>query len=99
VSDLRDVEAVVYALDPRPERDDQRADVFARDDLVEAGLLDVQDLAAEGQHGLEAPVAALLGRATRRVTLDDEQLAPGRIALLAVGQLARQRQAVEDALP
>jgi len=50
------------------------------------------------QDGLEAPIAALLGRTSGRVTLDDEQLALRRVALLAVGQLARKRQSIEDAL-
>ena len=66
--------------------------------LVEARLLDVQDLALERQDGLEAPVAPLLGRAAGRVALDDVDLAERGIALLAVGELARQRAAVERAL-
>ena len=95
VAQLREVEALA---DAGAERDDQRPDVLARQDLVEAGLLDVEDLAAEREDRLEPAVAALLGRAAGRVALDDVQLAPGRVALLAVGQLARQRQAVEGAL-
>ena len=98
VPQLRDVEAVADALDPGAERDDQRPDVLAGHDLVEAGLLDVQELAAQRQDRLEPPVAALLGRAAGRVALDDVELAARRIALLAVGELARQRQAVERAL-
>ena len=98
VAQLRDVEAVADPLDPGPEGDDQRPDVLAGDDLVEARLLDVEELAAERQDRLEAAVAALLGRATGRVALDDVQLAARGIALLAVGELARQRQAVEGAL-
>ena len=43
-------------------------------------------------------VAALLGRAAGAVTLDDEELGLRRIALLAVGQLARQRRRIERAL-
>ena len=66
--------------------------------LVEAGLLDVQDLALDRQDRLEAPVAALLGRAAGRFALDDVELALRRIALLAVGQLAGQAAAVERAL-
>ena len=90
VAQLRDVEAVADPLDPGPEGDDQRPDVLARDDLVEARLLDVQQLAAQRQDGLESAIAALLGRSTRRVALDDVELAAGRIALLAVGELAGQ---------
>ncbi len=50
------------------------------------------------QDGLEAAVAALLGRATGRVALDDVELAALRVALLAVGQLARQGGPFEGAL-
>ena len=67
-------------------------------DLVQPRLLDVQDLAAQRQDRLEAAVAALLGGAAGRVALDDVQLAALGVAFLAVGQLARQRQAVERAL-
>ena len=73
-------------------------DVLARQDLVEPGLLDVEDLAAQREDRLEAPIAALLGRATGRVALDEVELAAGGVALLAVGQLARQGHAVERAL-
>ena len=73
-------------------------DRVAAQHLVEAGLLDVQDLAADRQDRLEAPIAPLLGRAAGRVALDDVDLALRRIALLAVGQLARQRAAVERTL-
>ena len=86
VAQLREVEALA---DPGAEGDDQRPDVLAREDLVEAGLLDVEELAAQRQDGLEAAVATLLGRAAGRVALDDVELAPGRVALLAVGELAR----------
>ena len=83
---------------PGPERDDQRPDVLARQDLVEPRLLDVQQLPPEREDRLVAPVAALLGRATGRVALDEVQLAASGVPLLAVGQLARQRHAVERAL-
>ena len=98
VAQLRDVEAVADPLDPGAEGDDQRPDVLARDDLVEARLLDVEELAAQRQDRLEPAIAALLGRATGRVALDDVELAAGGVALLAVGELAGQRQAVEGAL-
>ena len=98
VAQLRDVEAVADPLDPGAEGDDQGADVLARDDLVQAGLLHVQELAAQRQDCLEAAVATLLGGATRRIALDDVELAAGRIALLAVGELAGERQAVQGAL-
>ena len=83
---------------PHAERRDHRLDLVAAEHLVEARLLDVQDLALDRQDRLEAPVAPLLGRAAGRLTLDDVDLAQRRIALLAVGELARQRAAVERAL-
>ena len=63
--------------------------------LSRRALLDVEDLAAQGQDGLEVPVAALLGRAAGAVALDDVQLALGRVALGAVGQLAGQGHALQ----
>ena len=66
--------------------------------LVEARLLDVEDLALERQDRLRAPIAALLGRAAGRIALDDEDLRQRRILLLAVGELARQARDIERAL-
>ena len=69
-----------------------------RQHLVEARALDVEDLAAQRQHRLVLAVAALLGGAAGRVALDDEEFGLGRIALLAIGELAGQRGDVERAL-
>ena len=88
----------LLAADAGAERGDQRADLLAAQHLVEARALDVEDLAAQRQHGLEFAVAALLGGAAGRVALDDEQFGLRRIALLAVGELAGQRGDVERAL-
>ena len=49
------------------------------------------------QDRLRASVAALLGGAAGRITLDDEELGQRRILLLAVGELARQTRDVERA--
>src|SRR5918997_1517563 len=68
------------------------------EDLVHVGLLDVEDLAAQRQDGLEISLPALLGQTPRRVALDDVQLAPGRVLGGAVCQLARQRRALQVAL-
>jgi hypothetical protein len=57
---------------------------------VEARALDVQDLAAQGQHGLVVARTALLGGATGAVTLHQEQLGLGRVLFLAIGELAGQ---------
>ena len=54
---------------------DHRPDLLVAEDLVDPGPLDVQDLAAERQDGLERAVAALLGAAAGRVALDQVDLA------------------------
>ena len=76
----------------------KRADLGRAQHLVEARALDIEDLALQRQDRLKAPVAALLGRAAGAVALDDEELALGRVALLAVGELARQIGDVERPL-
>ena len=95
VAQLAEVEIVA---DAGAQGGDQRADLLAAQHPVEPGALDVEDLAAQGQDRLHAAVAALLGRAAGAVTLDDEQLGLGRVALLAVGELARQVGDVERPL-
>ncbi len=89
---------VVVRADVGAQRGDQRGDLLRRDQLVEARLLDVEHLAAQRQDRLELAIAPLLGRAARRIALDDEDLRERRILLLAVGQLARQPDAVEQPL-
>ena len=96
IAQLVDVEVV--AADAAAERGDQRADFRRLQHLVEARLLDVQDLALERQDGLRAAIATLLGGATCRVTLDDEDFAERRIFFLAVGEFAGQARDVERAL-
>ena len=84
--------------DAAAERRDHRLDLVAAEHLVEARLLDVQDLALDRQDRLEPPVASLLGRSAGGLALDDVELALRGIALLAVGELAGQAAAVERAL-
>src|SRR5262249_61037532 len=81
----------LVASDTGAERRDQRADLLGRQHLVKAYGLDVEDLAAQREDGLELAVAALLRAAAGRIALDDEQFGLGRIALLTVGKLARER--------
>ena len=89
---------VLLGADAGAERGDERRQLLRRQHAIEAHLLDVQDLALERQDRLKAAVAALLGRAAGALTLDDEQLALARVALLTVGQLARQRRHLERTL-
>ena len=65
--------------------------------LVVARFFDVENLALQRQDRLEAAVAALLGGAAGRFTLDQVKLAALRIAFAAVGQLARQTAAIQRA--
>ncbi len=95
VAQLGGVE-IVFA-DARAHRRDQGADFLVAQHLVVARLLDVEDLALQRQNRLEAPVAALLGGAAGRFALHQEQFAAFRIALLAIGQLARQSAGIERA--
>ena len=62
VAQLLDVEVVV---DAGAQRGDQRLYLVVLEDLVDPGLLDVEDLAADRKDRLSLRVAALLGRATR----------------------------------
>src|SRR6266849_2872335 len=59
------------------QRRDQRAQVRRCEYLVDARLLDVQDLSEKGKNSLSAPIAPLLRRATGRITFDDKQFAAG----------------------
>ncbi len=91
------VDVVFLAADAATQRGDQRADFLGREHLVEACLLDVEDLALEREDRLGLAVAALLGRATRGVTLHDVQFGQRRILLLTVGKLARQAGDIQRA--
>ena len=66
--------------------------------LVEAGFLDVDELATDGKDGLETAVASLLGGAAGGVALDDVELGQLRVALGAIGELAWEAATGEAAL-
>jgi hypothetical protein len=87
VAQLADVE---IRLEPIAERSDERADLFVPDDLVQARLLDVEDLAAQRQDGLEMTVASGLRAAAGGLALDEEYLTALRVAFRTVRELARQ---------
>ena len=95
VAQLRQVELIAHAC---ADRGDQRPNLVVREHFVEPALLDIQDLTAQRQDGLEAPIAALLGRTTGRVALDDVDLTARRVGVRAVGQFAGQREALHRAL-
>ena len=95
IAQFVDVELI---FDAATERGDEGADLCGGDDLVEARLLDIEDLALERQDRLGATIAPLFGGAACRVALDDEELGARRVFFLAVGELARETRDVERAL-
>ena len=76
VADLGEVELVVAHAGA--DGGDQRLDLGVLQHAVEAGPLDVEDLAPDGEDGLDPGVAGVLGRAAGGLALDDEQLATPR---------------------
>ena len=79
------------------ERRHEISDLSGAQHLVETGLLHIQNLAFERQNGLEFSIAALLSRATCRVSLHQIQLAQRRITLLAVRQFPGKAGDIERA--
>ena len=96
VAQLGDVEIVL--ADARAKRRDDGADFLVPQHLVVARFFDVEDFSLERQDRLVLAVAPALGRAARRFSLDDEQLAPRRIALLAIGEFSRQAAGIHGGL-
>ncbi|OPY91150.1 MAG: hypothetical protein A4E72_00259 [Syntrophus sp. PtaU1.Bin208] len=97
VADPADV--VILLPDPRTQGGDHGLDFLVLQHLVEAGLLHIQDLSPQGQDGLIAAVTTLLGGTSRRISLNEIKLAPGRVPLLAVRQLSGQGPHFQGALP
>ena len=64
---------------------------------VKARFFDVEDFALQRQDRLVLAVAALLGGASGRVSLDNINLGQSRILLLAIGELARQHRSAQRA--
>src|SRR6266545_605395 len=95
VTQARDVELVA---DSGTDRRDHRLDLVVREHLVDAVLLAVDDLPAEGEDRLIRPVSARLGGPAGTVALDDEEFGQLRVADRAIGELARKGRAVECGL-
>ena len=76
---------------------DDRGALGVLEHVADRGLLDVEDLAADGQQRLELGVAGQLGGAERGVALDDEQLG-AVVGGAAVGELGRQRRGLQGVL-
>jgi len=86
------------SADAATKRRDHRPDFVAAEHLVEAGFFDIQNLALDRKNGLEAAIAPLFCRASGRLAFHDVELAVGRVALLAVGELAGQPTAFQRTL-
>jgi len=88
IAHLADV--VISLADPRSQGGNNDPDLLALEHLVETGLLDVEDLAAEREDRLKFPVSSLLGRTTGRIPFDQVQFTARWVLLLAVRQFTRQ---------
>ena len=95
IADLGQVEVVSHA---RTDRQDQRLDLGVLEHLVDPGLLDIQDLASDGQDCLGTGVPGVLGGAERRKALDYEQLRLAWVSGRTVDELARKSGSVQSVL-
>ena len=95
VAELADIKVVV---DASSEGRDHSLDLFVGIDPVLAGLLHVEDLAAQGQDGLSRAAPGGLGAAACGIALDQEDLAVFGILVGAVRQLAGQAQGIQGCL-
>ena len=101
IAGLGGVEAAdgfVALADAGAARGDEGPDFLVGEDLVEAGLLGVDEFAAQREDRLEAAVAALFGGAAGGVALDDVEFGECGIALGAVGKFAGEATAMKGAL-
>ena len=85
-------------VDAGAESGDDRLHLGVGEHLVDAGLLDVEDLAADRAGSPGPGGRGPGGRAAGRVALDDEDLALLGVGRLAVRQLAGQAAAAEQSL-
>ena len=81
---------VVLAVDPAAEGADEVRQLLVLQQLLPAGLLDVEDLPPQRQDRLSVAIPPLLRRPPGRVALDDEQLGLLRAVAVAVGEFPRQ---------
>src|SRR5690606_17001432 len=86
IAELAHVEVV--RADTRTESRDERADLFEREHLIEAGLLNVKNLALEGKHRLICLIASLLRRAAGGVPLNKEKLCLFRVLVLTIREFS-----------
>ncbi len=90
-----DVELIAH---PGSDGGDEGLHLGVGQHLVDAALLHVEDLSAQGQDGLGVAVAGADGGAAGRVALDDEEFGQRGVLDRAVGQLARERGVLQSRL-
>ena len=89
---------VEHLADVSAKRNDEIFHFIVVEDFIKACALHVQNLPSQGKDGLKVAVASLLGASSGRVSLDDVEFALVRIAVGTIGELARERHALERAL-
>ena len=80
--------AVLLIANLHAERHEHAADLLVGECCRLQRLLHIEDLSAEGEYRLELAIAPLLGRATCRIALHQEELGAHGVLLGAVCQLA-----------
>ena len=95
VAHLGDVELIP---DAGAQRRDDRHQLVVAVHAVGAGFLNVEHLAPQRQNRLDVRIAPLLGRASGRVALHNEQLGLAGVFFVAVGQLAGHAVCLQRAL-
>ena len=89
IAELTDIKVIAVALGKTTAKGvNHGLDLRIGQDLIDAGLLHVQDLTPDGQDGLEVPVPGRLGGAACGISLYDKNLAFGSVPTLAIGQLS-----------
>src|SRR3990170_2745189 len=95
VPDLREDE---LGMHPRADRGDQRADFIVLQHLVEPRFLHVQDLPPQREDRLELALPARLRTSARARALHDENFRLRRVPFLAVRELSREVEPLEEPL-
>jgi len=92
ITQLADVElfGVLFRANGNTQRCVHVADFLVFQHFMRHGFFYVENLATKWQNGLELPGAALFGRTTGRVSLNQEKLALGRVFFRTVSQFTWQ---------
>ena len=97
IAQLRGVE-ILFA-DAGAERHDERFDFAVRQHLVKARFFNVKNFSFQRKNRLVLSIASLFGRAAGGIALDDVDFRERRIALLTIGEFARQHRRTQRAFP